>query len=70
MFNVAPDGRVLTPEDESVLRDMAFDAVYDGDFEAAHRLTRFRLAPLPTSEPPPAWHADLEVRFARTGTFN
>ena len=70
MFNVDPAGRLLTPEDGAMLRDMTADALLDGDTEAVYRLTAHRLAPIATSEPPPAWHAVLEDRFECTNRFN
>lgn len=65
MFSIAADGRLLMPQDNEMLRDMTADALIDGDMEAVYRLTRYRLAPLPTSNDPPAWRATLEARFAQ-----
>lgn len=56
-------------ENTDRIRALAWDAVIAGDTAKARTLIEARLAPLPTSDPPPAWHATLEERFARTGKF-
>jgi hypothetical protein len=56
-------------EDTARIRALAWDAVIAGDTPKARALIEARLAPLPTDDPPPAWRATLEERFARTGKF-
>jgi hypothetical protein len=56
-------------EDSARIRVLTWDALIAGDTAKARALIDARLAPLPTDDPPPAWHGTLEERFRRTGKF-
>lgn len=56
-------------EDTARIQALTWDALLAGDTAKARTLLEARLSPLPTDDPPPAWHATLEERFRRTGKF-